>query len=146
MVICADTSFLFSLYGNDVHSRRAIAWIRGCQEPLSITRLNEFELGNALRFAEFRKLIPAGMAANYWAQFQAAIAHQRLQSPICNLGSIVTEAERLSATYTLRRGHRSLDLLHVAAALHLGASDFLSFDENQKRLARAEGLSVPRMA
>jgi predicted nucleic acid-binding protein len=34
------------------------------------------------------------------------------------------------------------DILHVATSLHLGAEEFLTFDANQKRLARAEGLKV----
>jgi len=33
--------------------------------------------------------------------------------------------------------------LHVATALHIGASEFLTFDANQKRLAESEGLVVP---
>lgn len=27
MVTCVDTSFLFSLYANDAHSRRALSWL-----------------------------------------------------------------------------------------------------------------------
>ena len=39
-------------------------------------------------------------------------------------------------------GHRSLDVLHVATALHLGAREFLTFDANQRKLAAAEKLKV----
>jgi predicted nucleic acid-binding protein len=39
-------------------------------------------------------------------------------------------------------GHRSLDVLHVATALHLGAREFLTFDANQRKLATAEKLKV----
>jgi hypothetical protein len=35
------------------------------------------------------------------------------------------------------------DILHVAAALKLGATEFLTFDGNQKKLAESEGLRVP---
>lgn len=145
MVICADTSFLFSLYANDAHSRQAVTWVRGCQQPLSISPFNQYELGNALRFAEFRKLIASGMAANYVAQFEAAIAQNRLQMQVCNLAVVLAEAQRLSSTYTLRQGHRSFDILHVAVARHIGATDFLTFDSNQSRLAQAEGLNVPKL-
>jgi hypothetical protein len=55
MVTCADTSFLFSVYANDTHTSRAIRWLRSQDAPLVLTALNEFELGNALRFAEFRR-------------------------------------------------------------------------------------------
>ncbi|MFN0172460.1 MAG: PIN domain-containing protein [Bryobacteraceae bacterium] len=37
---------------------------------------------------------------------------------------------------------RSLDVLHVAAALTLGASAFLTFDKRQQELARLEGLRI----
>lgn len=47
-------------------------------------------------------------------------------------------AERHSATL----GTRSLDLMHVAAALILEADLFLSFDERQRKAAEGEGLSV----
>jgi predicted nucleic acid-binding protein len=36
-----------------------------------------------------------------------------------------------------------MDILHVATAIELGATHFLTFDANQKKLAEAEGLTVP---
>jgi predicted nucleic acid-binding protein len=50
---------------------------------------------------------------------------------------------RLSAAHTLSGGHRGFDILHAAAAIVMDAKQFLTFDRNQKRLAEAEGLSVP---
>lgn len=52
-------------------------------------------------------------------------------------------AERLSELYTDTGVHRSMDILHVATAIELGAEEFLTFDLNQKKLAEAEGLRVP---
>jgi len=47
-----------------------------------------------------------------------------------------TRAQRpYPARWTSRRS--------VATALHLGVTEFLTFDGNQKRLAEAEGLVVP---
>jgi predicted nucleic acid-binding protein len=37
---------------------------------------------------------------------------------------------------------RTLDTLHVACALALGAREFWTFDERQKRLAKAAGLAI----
>ncbi len=51
-------------------------------------------------------------------------------------------AEALSSAHTLASGHRLTDILHVATALHLGLTEFLTFDGNQKKLAEAEGLVV----
>ncbi len=143
MVICADTSFLFSLYGNDVHTPQAVKWLAEQQSPVTVTALNEFELANALRFAECRAVIARGEAAMFQAQFEADRAAGRLSVRVCNLSEALDEAKRLSATHTVTGGHRGFDILHVAAALVLGADRFLTFDRNQKKLATAEGLAVP---
>ena len=143
MVICVDTSCLFSLYGNDGNSARALAWVNSHCTALTLSTLNEFELGNALRFAEFRRALGRGEAALFWAQFEADRASGRLAVKITNLAVVIDEAKRLSATHTLTGGHRGFDMLHVAAALQLKARQFLTFDANQKRLAEAEGLIVP---
>ncbi|MFP4203332.1 MAG: type II toxin-antitoxin system VapC family toxin [Opitutales bacterium] len=143
MVTCTDTSFLFSLYGNDVNSQRAMAWMQAQQMPLTLTALNEYELGNALRFAEFRKGIAAGEAAQFWADFETDRASGRLQVKACNLADVIEEAKRLSATHTLTGGHRGFDIIHVASALIVNAEQFLTFDQNQKDLAEAKRLVVP---
>ncbi len=143
MVICTDTSFLFSLYGNDANTPRALAWMKTCRTALVLTTLNEYELANALRFAEFRKVLGPGEAALFWAQYEADRASGRLKVCVCNLADVVDEARRLSATHTLTGGHRGFDILHVAAAIRLKAKQLLTFDGNQKRLAEAEGLVVP---
>lgn len=143
MVTCVDTSVLFSLYANDVHSSRLIAWLTSQQRPLVVTSLNEFELSNALRFAEWRGAIQSGQAASSWAQFEEDRAAGRIVRYTCNLASVLDESLRLSAAHTLVGGHRSFDIMHVAAALVITAQDFHTFDDNQRRLAEAEGLTVP---
>lgn len=143
MVVCADTSFLFALYGSDVHTPRALAWSRASTTPITVSELTEYELGNALRFAEFRKLLAPGEAATFWAQYEGDRAGGRILLEICNLARVIAEAKRLSAIHTLAGGHRAFDILHVAAALTLGAGEFLTFDGRQKQLAEAEGLIVP---
>ena len=54
---------------------------------------------------------------------------------------------RLAGSYSQNRtaqgGHRSLDILHVATAIHLGAKEFLTFDERQRTLAQHAGLQLP---
>jgi predicted nucleic acid-binding protein len=143
MVISADTSFLFSLYGHDANTPRALAWVKSRRTALTLTTLNEYELANALRFAEFRKAIGAGDAALFWSHFEADRTSGRLNIHVCNLADVVEEAKRISATHTLACGHRGFDILHVAAAIRLKAKQFLTFDDNQKNLAKAEGLVVP---
>jgi len=143
MVIAADTSFLFSLYGNDNNTPSAIAWSQVNSGVISLSSLNRFELINALRFAECRKSIATGNAGLFAAQFETDILGGRLVEKVCNLALVLAEATRLSATHTLTGGHRGFDILHVAAARIIGATHFLTFDANQKRLAKAAGLKLP---
>lgn len=42
----------------------------------------------------------------------------------------------------IKNGQRTIDLLHVAAALESGIKLFLSFDQRQCGLAKATGLQV----
>lgn len=143
MVISADTSFLFSLYGNDVNTSRALAWLRHRRSPLVLSVLAEFELANALRFAEFRKAIAVGDAARFWSQFETDRQSGRIAISPCNLADVVAGANKLSSGHTLSGGHRGFDILHVSAALLLESKVFLTFDSNQKKLAKSQGLQTP---
>ena len=140
--VCCDTSFLFSLYGRDAHTLRAAATVKQLAQHLTLSVLNEFELLNAVRFAVFRQVLPAEAGASMLAAFEADVADGRLVIEGCNLAQVLTEAKRLSAGHTVLAGHRSFDILQVAAAVQLKAGLFLSFDANQRALAQAAGLKV----
>jgi len=143
MVVSTDTSFLFSLYGNDCNSATALQWIKHNRAGILISALNQFELANSLRFAECRKALALGRANLFLAHFEMDLLDGRLIHKPCNLADILAEATRLSAAHTLTGGHRGFDILHVAAACIMGATHFLTFDANQKRLAHAAGLKLP---
>jgi predicted nucleic acid-binding protein len=140
--VAADTSFLFSLYGRDAHTAKALATVLRLGVPLTLTALNEFELQNAVRFAVFRGLLARDQADLILEAFASDLAGGRLVMNATNLSLVIEEAKRLSASYTEQAGHRSFDLLHVAAALHLSARAFLSFDDRQRSLAAKSGLKV----
>jgi predicted nucleic acid-binding protein len=53
-----------------------------------------------------------------------------------------TQGATLARTYVAKLGTRTLDSLHVAAALELKAEQFWTFDERQAKLAKAAGLKV----
>ena len=139
-MLCADTSFLFSLYCQDGHTEAAHARLAKIAQPLLLSPLNEFELGNALRFAEYRGLVPAGEAHRRLEAFAEDHAAGRWRHSDIKLEAIVAEAGRISATHTVTGGHRSFDILHVAHARLAAPKLFLSFDANQLRLAKASGL------
>ena len=143
MVAFADTSFLFAVYGNPAHTPVALSWLRETGQKVSISELADFELCNALRFAEFAGRLASGNAARFLVQYESDCAAGRIRIEICNLADIVREAKRLSGMYTAEKGHRAFDILHVATAISQRADRFLTFDANQKKLAEAEGLQIP---
>jgi predicted nucleic acid-binding protein len=138
----SDTSFLFSIFGNDTHTLTARAWIRQYQRPISVSVLNYYEFQNAIRFAAFRKAISRTEAVATLDAFESDLKSGHLQSTSVDFGAVFAEASTLSANYTFEGGHRSFDILHIAIARLLKASTFLSFDENQRRLASSVRLNV----
>jgi predicted nucleic acid-binding protein len=138
----ADTSFLYSLYVQQANSPTAAAYMAAHNVPLPLTTLGRFELLNAIRLSVFRDQLDRRTAAIDVQTIKEDIRSGILRLIGCDWPAIHSEAERLSAKYTAEAGHRSMDILHVATALTAGARDFLSFDRNQSRLARAEGLAV----
>ena len=67
---------------------------------------------------------------------------RRAVSPAADWAGIFSEAIRLAEQYTPSIGCRSLDILHCAAAKVLGASEFVSGDLRQGKLATAMGLNL----
>ena len=141
MVSC-DTSFLHALYLIDHHTHKARARVQqmASADHLALSPFHQYELLNAIRLSVFRGLRDAAAGEAIVTAFQTDLADGQFELPTCNLASVLIEAERLSNCYTISGGYRAFDILHVAAALHFGASEFLTFDRNQSKLALAVGL------
>ena len=138
-----DTGFLCSLYAPDAHTARAVARMRRQALPLPFTWLHQLEFRNALRLRVSRREITASQRDASLNMMLSDLAGGVLSAASPPLHETMTEAERLSALHTERLGSRSLDVLHVAAALVLGLPELLTFDTRQTALARAAGLKVP---
>src|SRR4051812_32940293 len=141
-LVCCDTSFLFSLYVGDIYTPRATAKLRVLATAVAISPLNEYEFGNAVRFSVYRSLRNSKDADVILTAFAADVASGALFTPVYNLASVLVEARRLSNAYTQKHGFRSFDILHVATAVVTGATEFLTFDENQRQLAIFGGLKT----
>lgn len=141
-MLCADTSFLFSLYRKDAHTPAAVALLARLRLPLKLSVLNEYEFGNALRFAEFRGMFARGEADQRLRAFEQDRVAARWKHSGVAIEDIVDEAGKISAGHTVKGGHRAFDVLHVAHARLAAPRLFLSFDANQLALAKAVGLAV----
>ena len=143
-----DTTFLFSFYLKQQHSSRAAAYAATMREPLSLTSLLQYEFRQALRFQAFRNIQnPREGVTRRDAEMASKLMESDLANGIavlvpCNITEVLRRAEHLSTRHTIRGGHRSFDILHVATALTLRAREFLTFDTNQQKLAAAEGLKT----
>jgi predicted nucleic acid-binding protein len=139
-LVLADTSFVFALFGQDAHTAAARAFVARFPHPIAVTEFQRYEFANAVRFACFRKLISNQDADSILVAFESDIRTGFVQLVPCEPDEVLHEARRLSALYTISGGHRSFDILHVATARIIRAGEFLSFDTNQRKLAKAVGL------
>ena len=138
----ADTSILFSLYVTDAHSPKADAWRQANPDPLDFTGLHRIELRNAFSLAVFQQRLTPEEAQAAWQEVREDLASGVLVSRPNLWSRLLREAESLAEHHTPAIGSRSLDILHVAAALALGATEFCTFDTRQGRLAQLAGLHV----
>ena len=76
------------------------------------------------------------------ADLEEDIAAGVWEPPTYDLGEVHTRAEQLARRHAAVLGIRSLDILHVAAALALGATRFITNDERQASLAKAVRLKA----
>jgi len=139
----ADTGFLCSLYAPDAHTVAAAVRMKRQALPLPVTWLHQLEFRNALRLRVFRREITQAQRDASLNTMLTDLASGVLVHADPPLMDLTFEAERLSVLHSETLGTRSLDILHVAAALILGLPEFLTIDRRQHAMALASGLRAP---
>jgi hypothetical protein len=142
MVAFADTGFLASLYLKESTSAPAQGAMQAAPVVLPLTPLVELELRNTLNRSVQRQRITSAQRDALWQDVEADIARGFLVPTPLASDKLHHTARQLSDRYTPTLGTRSLDLLHVAAALVLETRLFFSFDDRQRKTAASEGLKV----
>ena len=142
MVAYADTGFIVSLYLQESTSLRAIEIARRITGPLPITQFLLLELRNAFHLRINRGEIEPGEMTAAWRTFEMDCREKVFFHASTPFTDTLRLARELSDHLTPRSGIRSLDLLHLASARILGASELLTFDQKQAKAARAEGFKV----
>ncbi len=140
MTIYADTSFIVALYILDRHTAEALR--RLSHHPaILFTPFHETEFAHAVANAVFRRQITAREAVlvrqNFYRDFDAGIWRWS-EFPL----TVFRTAVALADKHVPNLGVRTLDTLHVASALELKAELLLTFDDRQKKLAKAVGLKT----
>jgi predicted nucleic acid-binding protein len=103
--------------------------------------LHQAELAHAIEQQVFQRRISAVQASRAYDGFEEDRKFGRW------LESAMPEAAfdmviKLARRHVARLGCRTLDTLHIACALELGATKFLTFDHRQEELAKAVGLAL----
>jgi hypothetical protein len=142
MTAFADTGFLASLYLKESTSAAARATIQSGAVVLPYTPLVALELRNTFNRGVQRGVITVTQRDALWRDLEADIASGFLVPTPVASGLLHDKARQLSDRHTPVFGTRTLDLLHVAAALILESKMFFSFDDRQRKAAVSEGLKV----
>ncbi len=135
-----DTGCFVKLYYPEPDSAKVVALIQG--KALGHTPLHELEFMNALQLKVFLKTATAAQVIAARALVEVDLKAGVLVSPSGEWKDVFAEAVKLAEQHTGTIGCRSLDILHCAAARVLAASEFISTDARQKKLAVAMGLNL----
>lgn len=139
-MIYLDTGCFVKLYYPEPESPRVVAAIQG--KLICYTRLHELEFANALRLKMFHKNADLAQVTAAEALVAADSASGVLVAPTTNWNDAFQEAQALAAGHSASLGTRSLDILHCALSKVVGATEFVTTDARQQRLANLMGLNL----
>jgi predicted nucleic acid-binding protein len=143
-MIYLDASVVFSLHYRDGNSAAALSLVQNATEPLLISSLCELETVNAFGLRVFRKEMTTANSNHAVRNLETDVRTGVLVWRMLPETSFL-RAKQLAQSVTPTIGVRAADLLHVAAALELGATSLYTFDRKQHQAAKAAGLSVNRL-
>jgi predicted nucleic acid-binding protein len=141
-----DTGLLLKLYSAEPNSAEATVLVQSHGTPIIFCQLQHTELSNALYRKAARNEIDRSELTRSLKRMQSDLDHGVLQTPHLEWPEIWTNADRLTAKYALATQCRTLDVLHVAAAMQLRIKIFGTTDARQMVLARKAGLKVVSLA
>jgi predicted nucleic acid-binding protein len=136
-----DTSALLKLYIREHGSEVVQARVASQYLPLPIWEIQEAELINALRLKAFWQEITPAQVETQIGFFDDRRKRGLYLFPEIQRSSLMNTFRRLSME-TPRLGCRTMDIFHVACAVEVAATEFLSFDQRQNALATHAGLNL----
>lgn len=142
MIYC-DTSFLAALYlPEEVFEPRARTISATFERSIPYPWLLELELCNAIYRGLGRNLYDRRSCTSILRQISADKDTGILWVWSVDSSTLFKGAMELSRRFTPTHQCRTLDVLHVAAALESGAGTLASFDHRQRKLAVSAGLNL----
>lgn len=141
VMMFADASFLVSAFVGDRNGVAAWRWWRRQKlAPLLVSRMALFEAENTIRCGEWdgrwdKTRAEQALAGLHRARLEGLIERREVSNR-----RVYPAAQRLSLCHTGPETYGAMDIVHVASAQELKATHFVSFDQPQRRLAKAEGM------
>lgn len=147
MRIYADTSWWLAYKSRrDIHHPAAVTLFdRKPEATVLWTPWQRVEVFNTFRQAEKSALLAKGESRQIIRLLEQEIRLGYWPHVEFDWTSAVRTACELGAEHSLKMSVRSMDLFHVAVAAELAADSFLSFDEDQSRLAVASGFNLIKL-
>lgn len=131
------------LYVLESTSGSVIRFVESRREPLVVTRHLSLEIQTAIRQQVFNKSLPTDKARQAIQNFNRDVGLGYVfNRPDLDMHRVYGRALDLSRTWADTLGVRTLDILHVAAALELGLVEFVTGDKRQAQLAEKCSLTV----
>ena len=139
----ADSGFVVSLYltteGTSAQARKEV---KRASKPILLSPLSLLEIRNALNFGINRGEITGDQRDAVLVEIEAQIEKGFFRLVEASQSSIYAKAQELSNAHTPTVATRSLDLMHLAAAILSNAGAFLTFDKRQTKVAMVEKIVV----
>ena len=137
-----DTGILVKLYTAEPESPAVERLVRSRGRAIPVTDLHVTECMSAFRLKEFRGECTSGQSSAAIGALEDDLSARVLVLVQPSWPDVWARCQVLVRSHTGCLGTRTLDALHVAAALVLHASEFVTSDERQATLAGACGLAV----
>ena len=137
-----DTGVLLKLYLSEPNSAQAVALVQEKGDTPAMTALHRLEMKAAIGQKRGRGEITETERARVLANLESDLAAGVFAGAAPVWADVFAKAENLASAHAAANLCRSLDTLHVALALELGATEFCTFDQRQATMAKVAGLPV----
>ena len=140
-MIYLDTSVLLKLYLREEGSEEIHEIVTSQDLPLPVWELQEMELINALHLKVFWKELSQKDCDAQLAHFDSRKARGLYFFPEIRRPQLQKDFRDL-AKRTPKIGCCTLDIMHVACAMQLEITKFVTSDDRQRKLAKLAGLPL----
>lgn len=137
-----DSGVLLKLYLREPNSPQAVALVHEKGSALPLTALHRLEMKAAIGQKHRRGEITAPERDASLVDFENDLATGVFAEIAPGWQAVFARAETLASAHASANLCRTLDTLHVALALELGATEFCTFDVRQAVMARTANLAV----